>query len=91
MVYSPIVHCHPVALLEDLPGEVEYWWVYNQRMIRVCDLFVVLNIEGALKSKGVRMEQSYAGALSKETLWMAEGSQKGEYVCPWLDSIIPAV
>ena len=91
MVYSPIVHNHPVALLEDLPKEVEYWWTYNQRMIRVCDIFVILNTDGTFQSKGVFQEEKYAKALGKRVCWMAPWKDDGEYECPWLASIIPAV
>lgn len=93
MVYSPIVHCHPVALFEDLPREIEYWWAYNQRMIRVCDWFVTLCLDGWHLSKGVEAERVYAAALNKpcERFHLEYIDEKGVYTCPWLDSIIPAV
>lgn len=66
MVYSPIVHCHPIAVNHTLPRGFDYWRQYNQRMIRACDIFVTLQIEGLDLSVGVAGEREYAEQLNKK-------------------------
>lgn len=64
-VYSPIVHCHSLALAHKLPGDFSFWKEYNFAMILKADLFMILRIEGYLDSKGVAAEKAYAVSLNK--------------------------
>lgn len=59
-VYSPIVHCHELARNFSLPTDFDYWKSYNFDMIRRCDSFLILNIDGWVESKGVQGERKFA-------------------------------
>lgn len=85
MVYSPIVHNHPIALQASLPKGWDFWGPFDMRMLRNCDLFVVLNIEGALKSDGVKAEMQFWERLGRVVHWMAPVTRRpGDYICPSL-------
>lgn len=60
MVYSPIVHCHELARMFDLPEDFEFWKEYNLHMIKRADTFGILKIEGWKESKGVQGELEFA-------------------------------
>ena len=53
IVYSPIVHCHPLALKHSLPTDHKYWKEYNQAFIEWTDVGYVLRIPGWRESLGV--------------------------------------
>lgn len=52
-VYSPIVHCHQMALNHELPTDAGYWRDYNQAMLDKSDQLVVLCLDGWRASVGV--------------------------------------
>lgn len=56
MVFSPISHTHPIAMVGSLPTDFEYWKEYNFRMIKNCDVLVVLMLRGWKLSTGVTAE-----------------------------------
>ena len=60
VVYSPIVHCHPIAVRHELPRHFEYWQQFDQEMINHSNKLVVLKIDGWETSKGVTAEIEYA-------------------------------
>lgn len=55
-VYSPIVHCHEIAKLNNLPTDAEFWKNYNHAIIEELPSVVVLCEEGWSQSKGVQDE-----------------------------------
>ena len=55
-VFSPIAYTHPIATRCDLPMEFDYWSNYDQMMIRKCDAFYVLTLDGWDTSVGVLAE-----------------------------------
>lgn len=59
-VYSPIVHCHEIAQKYIMPTDFDYWRSYNFSMIRRCDAFAILTIDGWDRSKGVTGEGDFA-------------------------------
>jgi hypothetical protein len=59
-VYSPIVHCHQIAIDNSLPTDAQFWRAYNEDMIDRCDSMFVLCIFRWNTSKGVMMEIEYA-------------------------------
>lgn len=59
-VYSPIVHCHELALRYHLPTDFAYWRDYNFAMLRRCDTLYVLFIPGWEESLGVTEEIKFA-------------------------------
>ena len=62
-VYSPIAHWHPIALAYKLPTDSGYYRSMNEAMIRVCDQFFVLMLDGWHKSIGVQAEIDYAESI----------------------------
>lgn len=63
--YSPIVHCHTLALQYDLPTDFSYWQEYNMAMIVPAEGFMILALDGWQDSKGVAEEISIAHATNK--------------------------
>jgi len=57
LVFSPIVHCHPIAIAHGLPRDYEFWQAYSDSfLLRWAEAIVVLLLPGALNSKGVQAE-----------------------------------
>jgi hypothetical protein len=63
--YSPIVHCHTLALQYDLPTDFAFWQDYNIAMIVPAEGFMILALEGWDVSKGVAAEINIAHATNK--------------------------
>lgn len=59
-VWSPIVHCHEMAGLYEMPTDAEFWRAYNFSFIRRADAMYVLKIPGWDESKGIKMELDLA-------------------------------
>lgn len=59
-VYSPIVHCHALAVAHDLPTDAAFWGAYNRAMLGRCDVLAVLTLDGHDTSRGVAGEVAYA-------------------------------
>lgn len=77
-VYSPIAHCHPMAVHGNLDAKNhDLWLPYQEAMMRRCDALLVANLNGWRESKGVAHEIEffkYAGKplhmLALDTLVM---------------------
>lgn len=68
-VFSPITHCHPMALLADLPRDFEFWKAYCNKTLSVCDQVIVYCQEGWRQSTGVKAEIKLAKAQGKTILY----------------------
>mgnify|MGYP001810783450 CR=1 FL=1 len=68
-VYSPIVHCHEIAKVHELPTDFEFWMRYNYRMLSAARKLLVLTLDGWDKSVGVRAEITYALTHCKPVLY----------------------
>lgn len=64
-VYSPIVHCHQLALDHEMPTDFQFWLDYNHVMIEASCGIVVLGIDGWDRSKGVAEEMAFAKQIEK--------------------------
>jgi hypothetical protein len=64
IVFSPIVHCHMLAEMYDLPTDFTFWEHYCLGMLRQASEIVVLRLDGWEQSIGLRQEVSYAHANS---------------------------
>ena len=62
-VFSPILHCHPVAGQYSMPTDFSFWEAYNLNMLKRCDKLYVMDIPGWDKSTGVKGEIFYARQL----------------------------
>jgi len=65
IVFSPIVHCHPIAKEFDLPKDRSFWEEYDDSFIEWADLGYVLHITGWSTSKGVAADIKVFEALNK--------------------------
>jgi nucleoside 2-deoxyribosyltransferase len=65
LVYSPIAHTHPIAVVHDLPRDWKFWQRFDERMIRASDEVMVCTMPGWNKSRGVAAELDIARALGK--------------------------
>lgn len=78
-VYSPIAHTHPIATIGGIdPFDHAVWMPFDEAMMRVCDVLIVVHMDSWDISKGIAMEVEYfekAGRpifdLDPETLVMA--------------------
>jgi len=59
-IYSPISHCHPIALEGDLPGDWQYWQGYCRATLYACSKVIVLRQTGWESSVGVAAEVKIA-------------------------------
>ncbi len=69
-IFSPITHCHPLAELESLPENWEFWEGYDRCMIAACDKLLVLRLPGWEISKGVQAEIKIATNHSQPVEYM---------------------
>jgi hypothetical protein len=65
VIYSPIVHCHPLAAKFDLPKEFAFWEHFDKAMIDACQELWVLALDGWHESTGVEMEVQHARNIGK--------------------------
>jgi hypothetical protein len=63
-VFSPIVHCHEIALRYNLPGDAKYWQEYNTSFLRRANALYIVCLPGWKHSKGVRQEVTLAQELN---------------------------
>jgi hypothetical protein len=63
VVYSPIVHCHPIAVRCGLPRDWTYWERFDREMLERASVMYVLKIDGWLESKGIANETKLADDL----------------------------
>lgn len=62
-IYSPIVHCHYIAMNYNLPREFEFWQHYNRQMLDASAKLFVYCLDGWKESRGVTEEIIYANHL----------------------------
>lgn len=65
-IFSPIAMTHGICL-QGKPEDFAYqfWASFDEEMIRLCDRFWILRMEGWENSKGIRAELDYAVSLGK--------------------------
>ena len=60
IVYSPIVHNHPIATMFGLPRGWDYWKKYDTVMLSKCRGIIILTIDGWRISVGLNAEKQIA-------------------------------
>lgn len=69
-VYSPIVHCHNLAVKNEMPKDFAFWMDHNFAMLEKADSFFRLQLPGWEKSAGLIGEHSFfIGLLRQESRW----------------------
>ncbi len=69
-VFSPIVHCHPMAVSCDLKGDIDFWRDYDFTMIEALPRFGILTLPGWDTSKGIEEEKAYAASRGRDIEWI---------------------
>lgn len=59
-IYSPIVHCHPMAVKFGLPTDWQYWKTYCELVVPRCDEFWIATMIDWDQSTGVLAEKKLA-------------------------------
>lgn len=62
IIYSPIMHFHPIAVRHDLPRDFAFWKEVNLQILKRCDEMWVLDLIGLYESRGVMAERLFAQA-----------------------------
>jgi len=55
-IYSPIVHCHELAVKYDLPRDISFWENYNRAMLSQARELRILQLPGWKNSNGIAFE-----------------------------------
>ena len=74
LVFSPIVHNHPLAKTHTLPTDYTFWQFYNKGMILKSDEVWVMNVPEWEKSMGTQYEISVADEHGKalKHVWLGK-------------------
>jgi hypothetical protein len=62
IIYSPVLHFHPLAVKYGFPTDYAFWERQTLPMLRGAKDFVIVKIEGWATSEGVRREYVFAEA-----------------------------
>ncbi len=65
LVFSPIVHCHPLAVSCGLKGDINFWRDYDFALIAALPYFGILKLPGWLQSEGIKEEKAHALSLGR--------------------------
>lgn len=60
IIYSPIMHFHPIAERHDLPRNFGFWKEVNLQILARCDELYILDLLGTYESEGVKAERTFA-------------------------------
>lgn len=60
LIYSPITHSHPIAMLGSLDAGWDFWRVLDLAILDRCDEMLVLTLTGWKESVGVQAEIEHA-------------------------------
>ncbi len=63
VVFSPILYCHPVATNFKMGRDYTFWSFLNTEFIKLSRAFLVLQLEGWDRSRGVSSETVYASTF----------------------------
>ncbi len=77
-VFSPIVHCHPLAISQRMPTSYGFWESYSEAMVSHCDQLWVLKMQGWRESKGVGAEILLAQKLNIPVFYLDARSTRLE-------------
>lgn len=72
-VFSPILHCHPIAEKYNMPREFEFWKQHDLTFIDACTEVWVLKMAGYDLSVGIKGEVEYAESLGKKVTYIECG------------------
>ena len=70
-IFSPIVHCHEMALRCSMPTDHVFWKKHNVAMLKRAKGLIVLTIDGWKESIGVTAEIELAQSAGKTVRFIA--------------------
>lgn len=73
-VYSPIVHCHELAVSYGLPRDFNFWKKYNEDMLGAASALYVFMLDGWEESTGVQGEIQFAKEKDIPIVYVSEES-----------------
>ncbi len=79
LIFSPISHTHPIALVTDLPVSWEFWKLYDLEMLKACEALIVVTAEGWKESIGVQAEMEIMRELNRPIIFY----EPTEEEVPW--------
>jgi hypothetical protein len=82
-IFSPVLHCHPMTIRHKLPGDADFWYHYNFRIIQVCSHIHILAIPGWTTSTGV-LGEIRLGYLFDKKIMRADPSESTYKVRPFV-------
>jgi hypothetical protein len=59
LVFSPIAHCHPIAMVADLGTDYRQWQAFAEAMLRASLGMIIVRMEGWDVSDGVEAETNW--------------------------------
>lgn len=71
LVYSPIAHTHGICLAGGgSQTAFIHWEKLDKEMIRLCDQFWILRMEGWENSEGIKSELAYAMSIGRDPYYL---------------------
>lgn len=70
LVYSPIAHCHPIAVRHNFKTTWENWEQFCGAMVNACSVMVILMSDGWESSVGIRAERCLFQVVMKPILFL---------------------
>lgn len=67
VVFSPIVHCHWISEIHNMPGDFNFWKNYDECLITNFPRFGILKLPGFRESEGIHNELHFAKGLGRNT------------------------
>ena len=77
IIFSPISHTHPIAMVGNLPGGWEYWDEFDRAYLSCCYKLYVLMLDGWKESSGTQAEIKIAEELGLEIEYLDYGDLEG--------------
>lgn len=73
LCFSPIVHCHPLAIVANLPRDIDFWQQYDTIMVSQASELHMLRLPNWAESKGCQFECDLAGKLGIPIKYVSTG------------------
>ena len=75
-VFSPILHCHEMSILKEMPKNFDFWRNLDFNYIDHCDKVFVLKMDGWDRSEGIAAEIAHAEFIGKSVTYIDFGYDK---------------
>ena len=70
-VYSPIVHCHDMAVRHSLPRTIDFWQAYDKAMLSCSKELRIVMLEGWVDSVGIKFETAFAEEVGIPVIYVS--------------------